>query len=77
MMVDNKLNIAVRDKLYRKELFCGLRFPEGVVFEDKIITLILLERANRIVMISTPLILDRISRPSNITVTNSNRNVCD
>ena len=46
---------AVWDKLYKRELLEGLRFPEGITFEDFAFTPQALERAKRIVAIPDPL----------------------
>lgn len=43
--------IAVWNKLYKRELFDGIHFPEGCVFEDLAVTHKILIRAKRIVMI--------------------------
>ena len=42
---------AVWNKLYKRELFDGIRFPEGYVFEDVATTHKILMKAKRIVMI--------------------------
>ena len=43
--------IAVWNKLYKRELFDGVHFPEGCVFEDLAVTHKLLMRAKRIIVI--------------------------
>lgn len=50
---------AVWRKLYKKDLFQTIRFPEGVVFEDLAITHKLLYSANRIYSISDRLYFHR------------------
>ena len=77
LMLDNQINIAVWNKLYRKNLFVNLRFPEGYVFEDQLTTPFLLERAKNIVMLKQPLLLHRIQRPGSITATFSEKNARD
>lgn len=74
LMLDNQINIAVWNKLYRRHLFNDLRFPDGYVFEDQLTTPILLERANRVVMLQQPLLLYRNQRPGSIKMTYSEQN---
>lgn len=49
-------NVAVWNKLYRKQLFEEIRFPEGIIFEDTAITHKIIYQAQRIAMIPDPLI---------------------
>lgn len=77
LMLSNKLNINVWNKLYRKRLFDGLRFSEGHVFEDQIITPFLLERANKVTMLSKPLLIHRVKRSGSITATICEQNTRD
>lgn len=77
LLMDDKLSIGVWSKIYKKELFDGLRFPDGYVFEDQIITPLLLERAHKIVTINEPLILHWRNRPGSITATINEKNMLD
>ena len=49
-------NVAVWNKLYRRRLFEGIRFPEGLVFEDTATTHKLIYRAGQIAMIPEHLV---------------------
>ncbi len=48
-------NFNVWSKLFRRELFDGLQFPEGYIFEDGYLYLDLASRAESIVLIDCPL----------------------
>ena len=63
-----KVKTCVWNKLYRKELWDNLRFPEGRVFEDVWVLPDLLDKINRVHLISESLILYR-QRPGSITST--------
>ena len=43
------------EKLYKKELFQGLKYPDGKIHEDEYLAHYLMERAERIAYIKTPL----------------------
>ena len=45
---NTNLVTSVWGKLFRRELFEGLRFPEGIDFEDYAVTPLLFDRANKI-----------------------------
>ena len=77
LLMNDKISIGVWNKLYKKSLFKGLRFPEGYVYEDQIMTPFLLERAKKVAMLSQPLLLHRRNRPGSITATVSEQNVRD
>ena len=56
--------VAVWNKLYRKDLFSGIRYPEGHTAEDVATTHKLVYRAGRIVLLQDTLIYHRIIRQS-------------
>ena len=45
---DKSVNNFAWNKLYKKDLFLGLRYPVGRIFEDLLFTYKLFERANRV-----------------------------
>lgn len=51
LIVDASINHGVWNKLYRRFLFDGIRFPDGAVYEDIRTTYKVLSKANRIVLI--------------------------
>ncbi|WP_417628853.1 glycosyltransferase [Pararhodobacter aggregans] len=61
------------NKLYRRSLFEGLRFPEGSWFEDHEVFWALARRAPRLAYRSAPLYHHRRDRPGQITGTDSDR----
>lgn len=52
------------DKLYKKELFCGVRFPEGKLVEDRQMAHMILSKSNRIVYNSASKYYFRVSEDS-------------
>lgn len=75
-LVSDKIMICVWNKLYKKELWNDLRFPNGKVFEDSWILPQLLEKTNRIHLIPQVLVKYR-KRPYSITSTLSCQNIED
>ncbi len=69
-LINDRMETAVWNKLYRRSLWDDIRFPEGHVYEGIRTTYKLLEKANRIRLISAPLIYHR-RRPGSITQTRS------
>ncbi len=53
--VKGAINISVWNKLFRRALWNGIRFPEGHVFEDIEVTLQILEQCDSVFMIDRPL----------------------
>lgn len=51
LIVDSTIKNYVCNKLYRAELFSGLRFPEGKIYEDIAINYLLFDRAEHISVI--------------------------
>ena len=58
-LTDSRIKNAVWNKLYRRELFDGICFPDGHVYEDVIITFRLLAKAKRILTIPEQFIRHR------------------
>lgn len=77
LLEDDKISVGVWSKIYKKELFDGLRFADGFVFEDVIITPYLLEKAHKVSALNQPLILHWRYRPNSITATMSEKNMLD
>ena len=67
---------AAWNKLYRKELWDRLRFPEGYVYEDMRVMPFLYEQCDRIAVTSEELVYHRV-RPDSITKTRTVRNMQD
>ena len=62
---DTLYPVSAWNKLYRRELWAGFRFPKGKLCEDAFTTYLLLDKAERIVQITDPLYCYRI-RPQSI-----------
>lgn len=56
MVVDHKLTEDVWNKFYRASLFYFIRYPEGMIFEDKATTYKLLQKAEKLAYTPAPLI---------------------
>jgi len=65
-LAKSQLNISVWNKLTRKELWQGIRFPEGRIYEDGLVTFQIVERCNLIFVLEQPLYVYRM-RPGSIT----------
>lgn len=55
VLKDPYVSVYAWNKLYRKKLFDGVRYPEGMLYEDSYIILDLLEAADRMVSTTAPL----------------------
>lgn len=55
LLLDYKIRAYLWDKLYKKELFKGLTFPEGRLFEDQQVLHKVFEKASKVSYISQPL----------------------
>lgn len=64
-------------KLYRRELFDGIRFPEGHVYEDLATTHKVIYKAKRIVIIDDPLVYYNRFRQNSITNTLTKASIRD
>lgn len=56
MILDHKLTEDVWNKFYKAELFNSIRYPEGLIFEDKATTYKMLQKASRLAYTPAPLI---------------------
>ena len=54
LLIDTKIQSYAWNKLFKKELFEGLEFPTNKNFEDIATTLLLFEKANKIVLLEDP-----------------------
>lgn len=75
-LTDGVINVSVWNKLYRRELWEDIRFPDGHVYEDSITTYRVFDICQLIYVLNKPLYLHRI-RPGSITGTYSLHNFCD
>ena len=75
-LIDNNLNVSAWNKLYRRSLWTGLRFPEGHVYEDIDTTYRIFDRCQSIRCLNQPLYMHR-RRAGSITHTVSADNIRD
>lgn len=62
---DDKFDfISPCEKLYERSLFTGLSYPEGKIHEDEYLVHYIMDRADKIVYIKTPLLYYTIKRDS-------------
>ena len=54
LLIDTKIQSYAWNKLFKKELFEGIEFPTNKNFEDIATTLLLFERANKVVLLEDP-----------------------
>lgn len=76
LIMKRQANCYVWDKVYRSELWQGVRFPEGHYYEDMAVILDVLFRAERICLIRDKLVYYR-NRPNSITKDVSETNTRD
>ena len=76
LIMKRQANCYVWDKVYRSELWQGVRFPEGHYYEDMAVILDILFRAERICLIRDKLVYYR-NRPNSITKDVSETNTRD
>ena len=50
LLVEEKMNVNVCNKLFRRELWTDIRFPEGHVYEDAVACFKLFDKADRVVL---------------------------
>ena len=67
-LLDVKFSTSVWNKLYRAELWKGIRFPEGHFYEDTEVVYNVFDRINKLFYLETPLCLRRF-RPGSTTQT--------
>ena len=75
-LVRNEINFGVWNKIYRRELWNDLRFPEGHVHEDNATTFLVIDLSNKITVIDDVLYLHR-QRPGSITHLHTVTNLSD
>lgn len=75
-LADGAVNVSVWNKLYRRELWEKIRFPEGHVFEDQETAYRIMDECGRTVIVDNPLYFHRKRRGS-ITRTVSRKIVSD
>lgn len=75
-LVRNEIDVSVWNKLYRRELWNDLRFPEGHVYEDTATTYLAINLSNKIAIIDDVLYMHR-QRAGSITHTNTWANLSD
>ena len=75
-LADGRLNYAVWNKIYRRELWECIRFPEGRVYEDILTDFQLLNCINNLYILDDVLYLQRIHSKS-ITVSCTAQNIQD
>lgn len=73
VLINGKMELANWNKIYKKDIWDGFRFPEGHIFEGTRTTYKLLERASRIEQIPDCLMFHR-TRPGSIVKTRSKEN---
>lgn len=66
--------MSVSNKLYRRELFENVRFPEGEYFEDTKVTYLLLKEADALYHVDDPMYLYNIREDSTTELPFSKRN---
>ena len=75
-LVDGKINVSVWNKLYRKDLWNEIRFPEGHNYEDIDTTFRIFDQCRKLNFVDYPLYLHR-KHPGSITETISRKNIED
>lgn len=75
-LADRSMSISAWNKLYRRELWREVRFPEGYVYEDIDTSFRVFDLCHRMVVLDESLYLHR-KRPGSITDTPSMKNIQD
>jgi len=75
-LISGTIHSGVWNKLYRKDLFTELRFPEGRVYEDVATMHLLLLLCNKVVLIPT-IGYNHVMRRGSITHTTTMKNLVD
>lgn len=76
IILDGRMESAVWNKAYVRDVWKGLRFPEGYVYEGTYCVFEIFDRAHRIAWTNERLILHR-NRPGSICNTHSLKNALD
>lgn len=76
-LVDDTLNLSVWNKLYRRKLWDGLRFPVGHVCEDLDNIVWIFDHCETVAVVDESLYLYRLQRPESITGTRSAQHIED
>lgn len=76
ILKDGKVKNYVWNKIFRRELFSDVRFPEGMAFEDIPVTPVLFTKAN-LVCVLPDAKYNYIIRSDSISKTESIANLCD
>ena len=75
-LIDGKVSCVVWGKLYKADLWNGLRFPAGQVYEDLYLSVDYLDKAGSVFVMSETLLIHRI-RKNSITTTVTAKNLSD
>lgn len=75
-LADGKASHVMWNKLYLRKLWDGIRFPEGYVYEDIVVTYQLIDRCKKIYVLDRPLYMYR-KRPGSINDIKSFKNITD
>lgn len=75
-LAETRINIGVWNKIYKRELWKSIRFPEGHVYEDMDTTYRIFDACKSVYVIDQPLFLYR-KRSDSITESSSWINLCD
>ena len=75
-LTDGLVNVAVWNKLYRRELWKEIRFPDGHVCEDQEVAYRIINQCKKTVVVDLPLYYHR-KRPGSITANLSWTFLCD
>ncbi len=68
LLLERKIPHAVWNKMYKRELWSGIRFPDGHDFEDVLTIFLIMERATKVALVKEALVMHRI-RSQSITHT--------
>ena len=55
LLAEEKISVNVCNKMFRRELWSGIRFPEGHVYEDALASFKLFDKAERVVLVDESL----------------------
>ena len=74
MIMNGQIDSAVWNKLYVREIWNKLRFPDGLVYEGTYLIFDLFARSRRTAIVNEKLVMHRV-RPGSITNTCSVKNI--